>query len=416
MSTVQLKRTMDLSWPTEGVTRVPYRVFLDPDIYELEQERIYRGPTWNFVGLEIEIPNPGDFKTNFVGDTPIVLTRDAEGVVRAFVNRCAHRGSLVCIENCGNRMSFSCPYHLWSYDSKGDLLGVPFRHGISGKGGMPKEFKLEDHSLQKLTVTSYKGLLFVSFQQHVPSIEAYLGENMRQNIDRVFHRPIRLLGYNRQYLHNNWKLYFENVKDSYHASLLHLFFATFGLNRLSQKGGIEVDYSGGHHISYTRMNTDDGRDTEYKKSNLRSYQSKFTLEDESLLAGRAEFADGITLAIQTIFPNLVIQQIYNTLAVRQIVPKGHEETELIWTYFGYADDDAEMTQIRLKQSNLIGPAGLISMEDGAIGEIVQKAVVRDGHLTSFVEMGGHTVESQDHRVTETSIRGFWQEYKRLMGF
>ncbi|GMA62770.1 aromatic ring-hydroxylating dioxygenase subunit alpha [Alicyclobacillus fastidiosus] len=410
------ERLSDFQWPTEGVTRVPYRVFLDRDIYELEQERLYRGQTWNFVGLEIELAQPGDFKTNFVGDTPIVVTRDKEGNLRSFVNRCAHRGSMVCLENSGNRLSFSCPYHLWSYDSTGALRGVPFQHGISGKGGMEEGFRMSEHSLQTLNVTTYNGLVFVSFQQDMPSIETYLGQRMRENIDRVFNRPIQLLGYNHQYLQNNWKLYFENVKDSYHASLLHLFFATFGLNRLSQKGGIEVDETGGHHISFTKMNTDEGREGEYQKSNLRSYQSKFTLEDESLLAGRPEFDDGVTLAIQTIFPNLVVQQIYNTLAVRQIVPKGPSETELIWTYFGYADDDDTMRNIRVKQSNLIGPAGLISMEDGAIGEIVQKGVIRDEDQSSFVEMGGTGVESQEHRVTETSIRGFWQQYRAFMNF
>ncbi|MCL6593132.1 MAG: hypothetical protein K6T31_04075 [Alicyclobacillus sp.] len=106
----------------------------------------------------------------------------------------------------------------------------------------------------------------------------------------------------------------------------------------------------------------------------------------------------------------------NLMAVRQIVPKGVRETELVWTYFGYADDDEEMLKFRLKQANLVGPAGLISMEDGAIGEVVQKAIVRDGDACSFVEMGGRTVESQEHRVTETSIRGFWKRYGELMGY
>src|ERR1700743_3761215 len=69
---------------------------------------------------------------------------------------------------------------------------------------------------------------------------------------------------------NNWKLYIENVKDSYHASILHLFFTTFQLNRLSQKGAIIVDASGGHHVSYSAIDPDAQKDAEYSRQQLRS--------------------------------------------------------------------------------------------------------------------------------------------------
>ena len=124
-------------WPAEGVTRVPYRVFVDPAIYQREQERIFRGPVWSYVALAAELPKPGDFKATFVGDTPIVVSRDKDGSLHAFVNRCAHRGALVCREARGNRASHVCVYHQWSYDLRGRLIGVPFRKGIEGKGGYP---------------------------------------------------------------------------------------------------------------------------------------------------------------------------------------------------------------------------------------------------------------------------------------
>ena len=125
----------DMSWPTEGASRVPYRVFHDTGIYSFEQEKIFRGQTWNYVGFEVEIANPGDFKTSFVGDTPVVVTRDKEGGLNAFVNRCAHRGAMVCRELSGNRPNHTCIYHQWSYDLKGNLTGVPFKKGIGGVGG-----------------------------------------------------------------------------------------------------------------------------------------------------------------------------------------------------------------------------------------------------------------------------------------
>jgi len=160
MQTAHKAHPVDLTWPAGGVTRVPYQVFFDPAIHELEQEKLFRGPVWNYVALEAELPNPGDFKATFVGDTPVVVTRDQEEVLHAFVNRCAHRGALVCRELRGNRATHVCVYHQQSYDLKGNLLGVPFRKGIDGKGGYPADFTPSQHSLHKLTVATYNELIF----------------------------------------------------------------------------------------------------------------------------------------------------------------------------------------------------------------------------------------------------------------
>ncbi|RLA12863.1 MAG: Rieske (2Fe-2S) protein, partial [Gammaproteobacteria bacterium] len=110
-------------------------------------------------------------------------------------------------------------------------------------------------------------------------------------------------------------------------------------------------------------------------------------------------------------------QIANTLATRQILTHGPDKFELIWTYFGYADDTPEQRAMRIKQINLIGPAGLISMEDGDVCEIVQNGIVRDGDKSSVVLMGGDSVtEFQDTTLTESGIRGFWRGYRKIMGF
>lgn len=404
-----------LKWPEEGVSRVPYQVYADKELYDLEQEKIFRGSTWNFVALAEEIPNPGDYKTTYVGDTPVVVNRGADGEINVFVNRCSHKGARVCMDTCGNAKTFTCVYHSWSFNPKGDLIGVPFRNGIDGKGGMPEDFDMKKHGLRKLKVSMYRSLIFATFDENMQPLEDYLGEKMRENIDQVFKKPIRIFGYNRQVMKNNWKLYFENVKDSYHASLLHLFFSTFGINRLSQKGGIHLDEIGMHHISYTYGSKEED-ESSYKKAQLRSYQSgKFQLEDPSLLHGRTEHEDGITLAIQSIFPNLVVQRIHNALALRQLIPMGVDRCELFWIHFGYADDDEEMRMIRMKQGNLVGPAGFVSLEDGGIGEQVQKGIVGSEEANAVLEMGGRDVQSQEYRVTETAIRGFWKRYRELMG-
>ncbi len=396
-------------WPGEGTSRIPYRVFWDPAVYDLEQERIFRGPTWNYVALEAEVPRPGDFCTTFVGDTPVVVSRGREGDLFAFVNRCAHRGALVCREPRGNRATHVCAYHQWSYDLQGNLIGVPFKKGVRGEGGLPADLDLSQISLPRLRVATYRGLIFASWSREVEPLEDYLGPQMRPWLDRVFCRPVRVLGYARQWIHANWKLYMENVKDPYHASLLHLFHATFGLYRSSQGGGVWLDRAGRHGALHSYPRADEDLST-YEE--VRSYQKGYRLADPSLLAGKKEFEG---LIIQTLFPCLVVQQIQNTLAVRHIRPKGPGEFELLFTFFGYEGDDEEMLRFRIKQANLVGPAGLISMEDGYATELVQQAIFREKEACSLVEMGGRGVEDQENLVTEAAIRGFWQHYRELMG-
>src|SRR3546814_10746872 len=128
---------------------------------------------------------------------------------------------------------------------------------------------------------------------------------------------------------NNWKLYFENVKDSYHASILHLFFTTFEINRLSQKGGIIVSENGGNHVSYSAIDPALARSAEYVEQNIRS-QSDFGLCDPSLLDGADEFGDGVTLQILSVFPGFVLQQIQN--ANRK--SGGNGQGVLVWVGYG----------------------------------------------------------------------------------
>ena len=245
----------DLVWPQGGVTRVPFRVFSDPEIYAEEQKRLFRGPIWNFLCLEIEISNPGDWRLATVGETPIVVTRDEHGVIHALVNRCAHKGALVCLQERGNAKALTCVYHSWSYDLAGRLQSVAFRHGVRGKGGMPEDFDNAQHRLEPLRVEVFSGLVFGTFSDETKPVEEYLGETMARMIRRNLGRPHRLLGMHSQIIHNNWKLYAENVRDSYHATLLHTFYTTFKVNRLDMDGGMLLSDDGRHSISYAKRDT-----------------------------------------------------------------------------------------------------------------------------------------------------------------
>ena len=396
---------------SRGLTRVPYWVYQDPDIARHEQTRIFHGPVWNFLCLEVDIAKAGDFRTTFMGDMPVVVVRGDDGAIHAFENRCAHRGALICLENAGNARDFACVYHSWRYDQCGNLVSIAFRHGVKGQGGMPEGFELAGNGPRKLRTTTFCGLVFGTLSQATPPIEDYLGEAISARIRRVLKKPVEVIGRFTQPLPNNWKLYFENVRDTYHATLLHLFFTTFQITRFTHGGGVLVSETGAHHVSTTMAPP---QEHENAYAGLRADNADFRLADPSVLDSHDEWGDGIQLQILSVFPGFVLQQIRNCLAVRQIVPRGVDSTDLNWTYIGFADDTPEMRARRLKQSNLVGPAGYVSMEDGCVGGFVQRGTVAASDEESIVEMGGASTETSPTRATEAAVRGFWKEWRRLM--
>ena len=403
-----------LDWPIDGNSRVPYRAFADEDIHAAEPKRIYQGKTWQMLCLADEIPNPGDYKTTYAGETPVIVVRDENGNVNAFENRCVHKGALVCLKDHGHATTMTCVYHNWVYGLKGELISAAFAKGVKGRGGMPDDFNVKNHRMRPLRTAERFGLVFGTFSENVISLEEFIGPEILKRVERVLNRPLKILGYHTQILNNNWKLYVENVKDTYHAGLLHLFFATFRLNRLTSEGGVLVDPTGGNHVSYSKRRTIHAN-AEYDESKLRASRDDYRLADPSLLASFDKFGDGITIQILSVFPNFILQQVENSIAVRQILPKGLGRTELNWTVLGFKDDDEKTTKMRLKQANLIGPAGYISMEDGAVGNFVQRGIPGALEETSIIEMGGRDHISDNTRTTEASVRGFWAAYRSHMG-
>jgi len=401
------------AWPSDSLTRVPYWVYQDPEVLRAEQRHIYEGPVWNFLCLETEISSAGDYRTTHIGLMPVVVTRDADGEIYAFENRCAHRGALICLEDGGNEREFQCVYHAWRYDRRGNLKGVAFQKGVHGKGGMPPSFCLDDHGPRKLRTTRLCGLVFGTLSEDTPPIEEYIGPEVLGRLKRVLRKPVQIIGRFTQALPNNWKLYFENVKDTYHASLLHTFFTTFRVTRLSQGGGVIVSETGAHHVSAT-MAPASTTDPAYSAEVLRSNKENYRLADPSLLDSEDEFGDGIQLQILSVFPGFIVQQIRNCLAVRQILPTDVEHTDLNWTYIGFADDTPELRRMRVKQSNLVGPAGFVSMEDGTVGNFVHRGAAAAADEVSVIEMGGERAETQDTRATEASVRGFWKAWRSFM--
>jgi len=409
-------RPTEFSWPADDVVHVPYRVFTDADLYQRELEHIFRGRTWSYVGLEAEVPTEGSFRTTHIGDTPVILSRAKTGRVHVLVNRCAHRGAMVLREACGVRKRFNCVYHQWGYDPDGALRAVPFKEGAGGKGGYGGQLDMAAHGLRNLRVETLNGLVFATFRDDTPPLKEYLG-GVYPQFTRVFDgRPLVVLGYLRQRVQANWKLYFENVKDPYHAGLLHLFVATFGLFRSTQRGETLAEPSGcGHLIAY-RGSAEERRE-EYEQQGITTYRKGYQLRAPELMQTLPEFKDDISVSIQSIFPSLVNHRIANTLATRHIIPRAVDQFELVWTLLGYADDPPELRTQRILQANLVGPSGYISLEDVEALEIIQRAIQDEQAGSSFVGLGGRDVqygEPVGDLTNETAIRGFWKTWRGLM--
>jgi len=402
------------AWPSGDPTIVPHSVYYDPALFQAEQNQIFKGKTWHYVGLEAEIPRPFDYTSSYIGLTPVVVNRDKDGNIHAFVNVCAHRGAAVVRDLRGNAKTHTCVYHQWAYNQRGDLIGLPFRRGIKGVGGFPADFALTEHGLQPVRTETINGLIFATLSDETPPLLEYLGPPIVDRIQRLFHSPLKVLSYQRQRVNANWKLMVENVKDSYHGPLLHAFNSKFGFFRSTQKGEITVAQDGMHAILSTFKTPNESVESGF--SGISTYRPDLTLSDTTMLKQIAEFEDEVVTSIMSIFPAQLIFHGINVLAIRQVRPKEPGVFEMVWTFVGYESDDADMDDLRLRKLNLFGAGGYVSMEDAHALELIQSAIDRqqsEGH--GVVALGGDGVESVPHLVTETAIRSFWHAYKNFMG-
>ncbi len=423
-------------WERADTSRVPFAVYTDAQRHKTELERFFYRDHWSYVGLEAEIANPGDFKRTVIGQRSVIMTRSLDGQIHVVENVCAHRGMAFCRERHGNKKELVCPYHQWSYTLEGKLQGVPFRRGVrqDGKvnGGMPADFDPRDHGLNALKVARRGGVVFASFDPGVESLEDYMGPAILRYFDRLFNgRPLKILGYNRQRIPGNWKLMQENIKDPYHPGLLHTWFVTFGLWRADNKSALVMD---AHHrhaaMISTRGSAGQATGQAAQVTQVSSFKQSMELNDPSFLdivpedwwqmqepatpgdpAGSRSMP---TAVMMTLFPSVIFQQQVNSVSTRHIQPDGYGAFDFVWTHFGFEDDTPEMTERRLRQANLFGPAGFVSADDGEVIELSQRAFETRPDHRMLVELGGRGVENTDHMVTETLIRGMYEYWRKVM--
>ncbi|MFN0305741.1 MAG: aromatic ring-hydroxylating oxygenase subunit alpha [Burkholderiales bacterium] len=405
----------DLMWPGDDA-HIPDWIYTDERIYERELERIFLGRSWNYVGLDCELPAPGNYIRSFVGAIPVVVARDPAGDVHVFENRCAHRGVEFCRSYRGKTDEFICPYHNWAYDLQGKLIGVPFRRGVKGKGGMPPEFNTAERGLRTFRVARRRGVIFATACADLEPIEDYLGPEILREFDIIFDgTELTLLGVHRNTLPGNWKLYQENLKDPYHATLLHTYLTTFGLFVTSNESHILVDPVGRHSALLSRRPPGRPPVADDDKNQIAAFKQTMTLNDPRVIEFVREFDSTWSGSAMTIWPNMTALRQTNILNTRQIVPRGPNELMMIWTVFGRKSDTEEMTRHRLRQNNIFGPGGFLGIEDNEALKFLQdglrRSLPRDG-----LALLGDDNESPDNIITERAIRAMYRYYREVMGY
>lgn len=206
--------------PDEGVFRVSRAIFTDQRVFEAEMRQLFEGG-WIFLGLESQAPEPHDFFTTFAGRVPVMVQRDGEDILRAFVNSCPHKGARLAQLRQGNARLHVCPYHSWSFDSAGRNKAVKWKSA----GCYSEAFDRDDHGLAVLPrFENYRGFLFGSLVSDVPTLTDYLGEAAKL-LDLVADQSdegMELVPGQVTFTYEaNWKLQLENCSDAYHFTSAH---------------------------------------------------------------------------------------------------------------------------------------------------------------------------------------------------
>jgi 3-phenylpropionate/trans-cinnamate dioxygenase alpha subunit len=393
--------------------KISPQIFIDEDIYRLELENVF-GRSWLFLAHDSMIPNAHDFFSTYMGSDPVMVARQPDGSVKAFLNVCRHRGMRVCRAEGGNAKSFMCTYHGWTYDSSGALINVP-----NLEDGYFNDLKHEGNGLvQVAQIANYKGLIFGNFDPTAPPLEEYLGD-LKYYIDGwVDHVDggIEILpGVIKWTINANWKLAAEQFAgDTYHASTSHASsLLLFGPPFYGKDGGhIALPEGHGQSFLFKRL-------TRFSDDPLGEYNAKKIALARERVGDRAEFVANFTA-----FPSF--SGLPGSANIRVWHPKGPNRFE-IWS-FTVVDKNAPLDAKRAQQvssSFTEGPAGVVETDDGENWGLIG-AILEQGHQARKMmwnyQMGkGRTRKHEefpgaygDSFFGETGQRAFYQRWLDFM--
>ena len=407
--------------------RVHRTLYTDPAIFAAEMNKVFGG-TWTFLAHESEIPYPNDFIRKKLGLRPIIVTRDRSGVFHGLLNRCTHRGATVCRQSSGSTRRFTCPYHNWSFDNTGALVGVPMEDAYG------PNFDKSSLGLGRLRVEAYRGFIFGTLNQQISDLQTHLGQAARRIDEWLDRWPGAKLvarhGAHRLICNGNWKLVFDNSADGYHPGFSHASLLRMRKDR----------YGAGVDMQWVIGNVDDGLQTvadigngntflDQRQEIKRYWDQAAPMPGEESYAGtlRARLGDKAEAALDVvvgsgmnlnIFPNLLI--IGNQIQV--IEPQSYDSTHLIWYGTTLEADDMppEVNSLRMRLQedfpSFGEPDDLANFEEcqSGLGIAEMEWVLTSRHLHSGKERRDANGHLTGPVSDELPLRAFWREWKRLM--
>jgi fatty-acyl-CoA synthase len=408
--------------------RVHSRLYYDDDIFRAEIDRIWRRE-WVFACHESEISQPGDYVTKFISLVPLIITRDEDGEVHAMINRCTHRGNVLCTRDSGSSQNFRCAYHGWTFNNSGRLLGRTFRSGYApGYGKQQEELNLAGVA----RLETYRGFVFVSFSPEGPSLLQSLGAAvpyLDRYVDRAPNGEIEVVEIQKMVIRANWKMPLENSVDDYHAGFVHR--GVWDMDEQMRKvwystedadsTAVCIDLGNGHtNMEFgNKIRTVGGGVAES------SIPEKVQAEYEESLRRRLgpEGADAVlkqAVPHMMIFPNLFILQ--NDLRI--ITPVGAQTTYYYHYFFNLGGADRAINRARMRRHEVsYGPAGMVLQDDIEVFERNQGGLEsRIGSEEEWLDLsrGLHRegINTAGQRVgrtkDEVGQRAIWAQYRRLM--
>ena len=367
---------------------VDNRIFTDPDIFAEEQEAIFAGG-WKLICHESELPENGSYRALTLGGKPLLIVRGQDGEIRTFFNVCPHRGApLVRDERgtFGKRMQ--CFYHLWTYDLAGQCTGITRPVGYE-----PVGIQKEDISLRPVRTELIGGLVFVSINDDVETLDEFLGpiaDYIRLHLPDD--EPLEVFHLHRAEIQSNWKLWVDNNSEQYHE-YLHV------LNRktgMAQPGYHERRW----HLFPNSHNIIDQMALNYGEANLEA-------RSQGLMPGMNPDA----LMVMLLFPDIMINVRATVMRLDTITPVAPDRTIVEWRGLGLKSDTPEQREERVRHHNQVwGPAGRNLPEDVAAVESQQKAMTAGAFKYSI-----YAREEELRPHDDSNLRAFYQEWGRRVG-
>jgi p-cumate 2,3-dioxygenase alpha subunit len=403
-----------------GLFRVNRRAFTDPECLEQERRRIFE-KCWIYVGHESEVPHVGDFRSRSVAGRPMILVRGDDGVIRVLFNTCTHRGTMVCRQKFGNAKTFQCPYHAWTFNSRGQLIGVP------GEESYSEAFSLEKMGLvSPAKVDNYRGFIFACLDPAAQDLYEYLA-GAREYLDLVADQSelgMKVVAGQQSYsARANWKLLVENSYDGYHGMPTHQryfnYLTDIGIDMRRREfsqlpyqrpfdlgnGHAAVEYQSawGRPIAHWVPPFGDHRKLHFEKVRRR-FDERFGKERAWRICETSRNLG--------IFPNLVINDIM-AITIRTFYPISPDYMEVNAWALAPADESAEDSALRLDNFlTFLGPGGFATPDDVEMLESCQRGFINREVGWSDISRG----MKRDHPsiTDELQMRAFWRRWNQLM--